>query len=781
MPPDRDALSGAQLEQLLDRLEADLEESDSSEAADLLARLRAKPLRADTLDAVDRLHTLWMRAGDTPAARAVVDGDGAAVLAAAPADAQTGVQMQLALYRLQMASYLRDEAAALQALAEMHTIVRERPDLDADAYRQLRVFDQLEYAAFAVALPTIDLREAIDQAIPGRAAFRAWDTADHHRRRAWAYSRHEQLAEARAAAEASIAALQTAAPDQDVDENDWLRLGDALIEIVPDHLAAFAQPVTALTADWSLPRRRGAEVRLARLGARAKRKQGDLAGALQACAAARYSLSSDGSDDFIEYELEWLIEAGRFDEAGQRAFFHIYQVETGMWEGLPPIVSARLADPADTSVWWALCALRACHLDETFERFVQLAQGHGPSLHERSDVHRVLFAALDGKDAEEALPEVVVAAHALAEARAPKHPWTTRLMAVRNGMAGRIDPTTEAAQLLAATHETEMEDNRTAYSLFHARARSLGLLETLRLPVPAVPSGLWGYAFAVTVDNEYEEQLDDLPAKQQDEAQKLYRKLLCTVYEQAQARMERYFATGTGHPYDACAHLYSMLCNNLAIQYRYYESRYDDAVELHRRGIAASPFAEHYDGILRSRIEQEDHAGVLDAAEALWNFSADYGYSRHEPNDYVGDVAHALLTLGRPHEMSIWLERLAHWQQENGESEDALTSGALGARLRVLLYMGQALAEETTTYWNRLEPQVRFCDDYWALAKAAQVMGALERFDEAAALCQRSMDCNPRDNASASQDYDAMKTLLASYQRGGAGAASGKSWWQFWK
>ena len=775
MTPDRDALSGAQLEQLLDRLEADLEESDSSEAADLLARLRAKPMRADTLEAIDRLHTLWMRAGDTPAARAVVDGDGAAVLAAAPADAQTSVQMQLALYRLQIASYLRDEPAALQALAEMHTIVRERPDLDADTYRQLRVFDQLEYGSLALALATIDLREAIDQAISERAAFRAWDTADHHRRRAWAYFRHDQATEARAAAEASIAALQGAADDQDVDENDWLRLGDALIEIVPERLAAFVQPVTALTADWSLPRRREAEVRLARLGARAKYKQGDLAGALEACAAARYSLSADGSDDFIEYELEWLIEAGRFDEAGQRAFFHIYQVETDMWDGLPPIVSARLADPADTSVWWALCVLRTCHLDETFERFMALAQGQGPALHERSDVHRALFAAAAGKDAEDAMPEVVVAAQALAEARAPKHPWITRLMAVRNGAAGHIDPTTEAA------HETEMEDNRTAYSLFSARARSLGLLETLRLPAPAVPSGLWGYAFAVGIDNEYEEQVDDLPAKHQDEAQKLYRKLLCSVYEQAQACMERYFATGVGHPYDACAHLYSMLCNNLAIQYRYYEDRYDDAIELHQRGIAASPFAEHFAGVLRCRIEQEDHAGVLDAAEALWNFSADYGYSRHDPNEYVGDVACALLMLERPHEMSIWLERLAHWQQENGEKEDALTFGALGGRLRVLIYMGQALPEEATTYWNRLEPQIRTSNDYWVLAKATEVMNTLERFDEAAALCQRSMDCNPRDDASARQDYDAMKKLLASYQRKGAGAASGKAWWQFWK
>lgn len=781
MTPDRDALSGAQLEQLLDRLEADLEESDSSEAADLLARLRAKPLRADTLDAVDRLHTLWMRAGDAPAARAVVDGDGAAVLAAAPKDAQASVQMQLALYRLQMASYLRDATAAKQALAEMQAIVREQPDFEAGNYRQLHVLDQLEYRSLDLALPTIDLRQAIDESLASRAAFRAWDAADHHRRRAWAYSRHEQAAEARAAALASIAALQNATPDQDVDENDWLRLGNALIEIVPDQLGAFVQPVTALTADWPLPRRREVEVRLARLDARTKHAQGDLAGALDACAAARYSLSSDGSDDFIEHELTWLIQAGRYDEAGQRAFFHIYQVETDMWDGLPPLVSERLADPADTSVWWALCALRACHLPETFERFVQLAQGQGPALYERSDVHRTLFAALADQGPADALPAVVVAACALAEARAPKHPWVLRLMAVRDRMDGRIDSTTEAARLLAATHEVDMPDNRSMYSLFMAQVGSLGLLEALKLPIPSQPSGLWAYCFAVNMDNGCEEALEALPAKQQEEAQKLIHKWLCTLYEQGRACMERYFETGTGHPYDACAHLYSMLCNNLAIQYRYYEQRYEDAIELHRRGIAASPFAEHYNGILSARIEQDDAAGVVEAAEALWHYADDYGYSRHEPNHYVGDVARALVNLQRPYEIAIWLERLAHWQVDNDEDENALTSEALGARLRVLIFMGQVLKEEATAFWNRLEPQVRASDDYWVLAKAAEVMAGLDRFDEAVAFCQRSIDCNPRDNDSARTDYTAMKNAMASYKAGRNASGTSKSWWQFWK
>lgn len=775
------ALSGAQLEQLLDRLEADLEESDSNEAIDLLTRLRAKPLRADTLNAVDRLHSLWMRAGDASAALAVVDGDGAAVLAAAPKGSQAGVRMQLALYRLQMAIHLLDEIAAKQALAEMQVCIGEQPDFEAGSYRQLHVFEQLEYWSLDLALQAINLRQAIDESLSGRVAFRAWDTANHNLRRSWAYSRHEHPAEARATALASIAALQNAALDQDVDASDWLRLGDALIEIVPDQLFAFVEPVIAMTAKWALPLRREIEVRLARLDARTKRVLGDLAGALDTCSAARYSLSPDGSDDFIEYELVWLIQASRYDEAGQRAFFHIYQVETDMWDDLPSLVSERLADPVDTSVWWALCVLRACHLPETFERFVQLAQGQGPALYERSDAHRTLFAALAENSPEEALSAVAAAACALAEDRAPKHPWTSRLMAVREQMDGHIDCTTEAAWLLAAMDEIDMPDNRSMYSLFMARVGSLGLLDTLKLPIPSQPSGLWAYYFAVHMDNNCEEELSALPAKRQKEAQQLIHKWLCSLYEQGKACMERYFETGTGHPYDACAHLYSMLCNNLAIQYRHDDQRHEDILELHRRGIAASPFAEHYEGILSVRIEQDEAAGVLQAAEALWQYASDYGYSRHDPNFYVGSVALALAKLQRPYEIAIWLERLAQWQVDHGEDENALTFEALGARLRVLLYMGQVLEEEATIFWNRLEPQVRASDHYWVLAKAAEVMAGLERFEEAVVFCQRSLECNPRDSDSAHADYSAIKRVMVSYKANRHASGTSKSWWQFWK
>ncbi|MDW3681528.1 hypothetical protein RA280_07150 [Cupriavidus sp. CV2] len=178
------ALTGVLLEQLLDRLEADLEEGNSSEAADLLARLRAKPLRADSLESIDRLHTLWMRAGDPAAALAVVNDDGAGVLEATPRQAQAELRMHLALYRLQMANHLNDVESTQRALTEMRAIVAGMPDLNADRYRQLRVLDSLELRDLGIALEAIELRHALNGAIAARAPYRAWDLADYQRRRA---------------------------------------------------------------------------------------------------------------------------------------------------------------------------------------------------------------------------------------------------------------------------------------------------------------------------------------------------------------------------------------------------------------------------------------------------------------------------------------------------------------------------------------------------------------------------------------------------------------------
>ncbi|MDR2212410.1 MAG: hypothetical protein LBE21_02140, partial [Pseudomonadales bacterium] len=120
---DTPVLTGPDLDDLLDRLETDLEE-DAMQAAGLAAQLRAQPLRADSLDAVERLQALWMQAGDATAARAVIDNDGARVLDAAPPPEHATIRMTLALCRLAIARELRDDSALCAELETLRAIVR---------------------------------------------------------------------------------------------------------------------------------------------------------------------------------------------------------------------------------------------------------------------------------------------------------------------------------------------------------------------------------------------------------------------------------------------------------------------------------------------------------------------------------------------------------------------------------------------------------------------------------------------------------------------------------
>ena len=145
----------------------------------------SQPLRADSLDAIERLHTLWMHAGDPAAARAVLDDDGAGVHDAAPPDARPDIRMQLALYRLQIARHLGENDAVTHAIGEMHDVVRTSPTLDADRFVRARILDTLEYDHAEHALDAIELRHALNGALADRATFRAWDEANRQCLRAW--------------------------------------------------------------------------------------------------------------------------------------------------------------------------------------------------------------------------------------------------------------------------------------------------------------------------------------------------------------------------------------------------------------------------------------------------------------------------------------------------------------------------------------------------------------------------------------------------------------------
>jgi len=767
------AMTGIELEQFMDRLEAERQDND---ADTLLAHLRAQPLKADSLASIDRLHVLWMNAGDSAAARAVLVQDGAALLETVPGPARAELRMNLAILRLRVANFLDEDEAILQVLQELGAMAADQPDFDLEYYRRHRIFDELEQGHPDVALKTIEVRYALAQVNPARSALRAWDEADRQRRQARVLASCGRDAEARTAALAAATALRTAGPDQDIDESDWLWLGNALIDIVPLRLALFEQPIVHLTADRPLPQRREWEVRMARLAARALHAQGDVSGALKICSAAALSLDSSGGNNFIEYELPWLIENRQIDAAGHRAFIDVYEMRSEMWPGTARLVHERLLEANDLSVWWPLCVMRACDDQQVLESFLSALPPIDPSGPAPSPLLEALHDAMDDPDL---LESVYAQARAEAQRRAPEHPWITRLTAVRDADARLIDSASELALLQSAAQTGRLQDNRTAYSLFAARVKTLGVIETLKLPPPVLASGMYAYNYALSIENLVDEQAESLPAEAQDLAYTLLRDAQKNAYEQGQAHMERYFATGSGHPFDACAHLYSMLCNNLAINYRCYNNQNQEAIDLHLRGIAASPFAEHYCGILTARTRLEDHPGVIEAAEQLWHYSMEFGYSRHDPDDYLQGVAYALYSVDRDSEILIWLERVLKWQEQQGVSDQQLSTSALFARLKVARYLAYAYPDNAYGLWQRYEPLVNALGDVSLMFSAGDIFKVLGRKAEAIDYYQRTLAlCSP------DVEYDVgckgiLEELIAELQAPEKTVT--KSWWQLWK
>jgi tetratricopeptide (TPR) repeat protein len=399
-----------------------------------------------------------------------------------------------------------------------------------------------------------------------------------------------------------------------------------------------------------------------------------------------------------------------------------------------------------------------------------------------SAAHAAIFGGIGEIKTEEEMRPVYAAARKLAEARSPGYPWIRRLTAIHDADLGLIDAATQAAQLVAAAKEGDMKDCRTAYGLFMARTRSLGVMETLKLPPSVLPSGVWSYNFAGMIEDFVEEELEKLSPELQEEGNKLLVALKRAHYENGRACMERYFETGSGHPYDACAHMYSMLCNNLAIIYTN-DGRYQDSIDLHQRGIAASPFAEHYHGIFVVRQRTKDYAGIVEASEQLWHFAAEYGYSRHDPNYYIITAVRALNMLDRRHEVPIWLERLVSWQREEGLDENHLPSDALDARLNCILFMLQS--DDAWALWKSLESQARASTNVSVLTSVGDIMQHFDHREEATAFFERALAAN-RESDSFDKVLEENITRTFARWREEAEAAqrpskSAKKWWEVWK
>ena len=249
-------------------------------------------------------------------------------------------------------------------------------------------------------------------------------------------------------------------------------------------------------------------------------------------------------------------------------------------------------------------------------------------------------------------------------------------------------------------------------NLWRCRVLRHGAAQALRLPFVPCAGAAWNYNVALLLDNDLRDELSEGEDWPQDAAKAMVQR----YYAHGLAQYEAFHASGSGHHKDGQVHGYSMLCNNLAIRLYNQASTPQqvlaDALPLHRKGIEASPFAEHYEGVLRCYRYADDLPRIVQAAEALWHFAADHGDSRHEPSDYVGEVARALRDLDRRLEIGLWLQRLDSWWDglDDDDRADA-QADYLSGKVQVLAAQAGVQPDDVRAHIQSLMPQVQALGD----------------------------------------------------------------------
>lgn len=748
-------LSGIPLDTFLDETEEAIDLQSQAGVADDLSRpalaaaLRRQPCRADSMNAVARLFRLWLRAGEWQEAQRVLVQDGADVLAQLPHNEQHEARISLAFWHVEALQAGPDAEALHRAVGAAEQVLQalapgQVPD---QAWAHLAGL-AAEAGDHRCARRCAEARHALQVALPQRSRYRAWDDALLSVRLGLSYAADAQPERAHAAAQEAIRSLAEAGPDQDVDADDWLRLGDSLVRLAPDCVDTIVQQVlAALPPGLAQPRRRSVQVRLARLQARALCAQGRLEEGLAVAAQGRHDLSEDEDDDFNAQVFQWLLQAGHRQAAARLAFECMFH-ERGSSRRMHPFVVEQVAAASATDegadVHWALALASAAVREST----QWVCGDEAPSVY--FERHLALAARWD-------------AAHPAIELLQGLH-----LLATGHGPAAAL-PLLESA----VPKDPEFADSDVAGKLWLCRMQVHGAPVALTLPFIEVPCGGWCYSLAVRLEDLHESLPDG--AEWPEDA---VGALQARYYRQGLARFEAFFESGQGYYLDGNAHTYSMLCNNLAIYCRYDEDDPASAVALHHKGIAASPFAEHYDGLVACHWQAGDKPAFVDTADQLWHYAATYGYGRHTPTRYVPDVANTLYQLDRDNEIAIWLQRIEEWWSGQDEEEQAeLHDVYLETVVILLANMAYSQPEDTLARLEPLLPRLRSArllvamrNAGVALERAGLHQRALAQYEDTLTLC-----APPQEDADAQR-----QTTLASIEVCKQAMRAGRPWWRFW-
>jgi tetratricopeptide (TPR) repeat protein len=747
------SLSGARLEMYLDETEQAINQQTEAGVADdivqssLLAALTRQTCMADTMNGVYKLHTLWARAGKPEQAMRVLQEQGPGVLLSLSEQERRNAEIALAFWRLQIARTQNDKQAVQTSLAQAEGLLNAVPQAEQDGDHWLHLARNARSAEdYALERRCTDALFAAQVADPQRAAYRAWDQAVAQVRRGKSFVAQGDGRQGHLAAMEAIATLNAATVDQDLDMYDWLRLSTDLLAITPDTVPAVLQGVRAkLPPDISQPVKRGVEVRLARLEAQAAAAQGHIEEALQKARQGHFSLTEDEDDAFSALMMDWMMKVGQKDAAARLAFESVFAQRDESSERACQLAREALAVNEATHPYWALTL--AC---ATFEDSLQWVWGD-------EDPNTFAQRYID-----------------LAEQTSPGHPATAAVQAYF--LIEKKAAYAQAMPLLEkANQHAELVDSRSIVDkLWLCRMHVYGPVKALSMPFIECGAGEWCYAIGAILSQNMKQDMPEGAHWDQAAANAMATR----YYEKGLTRFESFFNTGQGHFKDANVHTYSMLCNNLAINYRESASTAPYAIELHKRGLAASPFAEHYYGMMWVYQKLEQKENFVAAADRLWHYAQDHGFGRHQPGEYVNDVCTALLDLKRPAEVAIWLQRMDEWwnqvrEQADSEDESSYLSGLTSA----LAVMARNHPEDAVARLEPALPQIQAFGRPGFIRVAGLTMERAGQYARALSLYQQALGLKPQTSGDDIQlgytktDMDRCKGVIAESQR---------PWWKFW-
>lgn len=756
-------LSGVQLESFLDQLYAQIEQQEQAEVDEAIIhqnifdQLSQHSFEPNSRAQIRNLYLAWLKINQIDNALYVIVDLGPKALLQVPKEEQEEMQVALNFWHYEVLLTKDRDESLMAKLKDLRLTIEEylrqisEPHLWGTAWSHLK--DYAQYAEdFAQVKRIIETEYQILLNQTDRDSYRAWDAALHYLKLARVEDSLGQKHLVLENAQKAYTSLAKKAPDQDVNQNDWFKLAELMVSFCPDLMGKVLEQIRTLQEpNLPLSRLKQYNIWIARIVAKAYYAQGRLADAIEKAVDGRYTTDRDKDDDWTALLLDWLIEDNQLAKAAELAFESLlFERSTSAQKAfeLAQKYAPNSANnqPTEAPLFWLACLAIAPYSSPVQEFF-------------------------EGKDDDQWVTDYL----AIADQIQPQHIATDIVKAKVLVYQGNITKAHPLFEQIVLHPQYSGPDE--IGQLMQCRVFVYGLEKALSMELPKCDCGAWCYSIALGVDDYINALVEDgYPKLSEDQAEAIAH----FYYAQGVANFERFFESDTGFFKDGEIHTYSMMCNNLAIDFSNRLNQYPQAIALHEKGIQTSPFAEHYDGILRCFSYTTEAESYIQAADNLWNYASTYGYGRHSPTHYISNVAHALNELDRDAEIAIWIERLDEWWAElDTEDQAEKQDRYVIALVNSLTHLAATQKEDALLRFNRIKHQLPESASSYFWCNVADFYRELEDFANAKMYYEfvlanfDASDTNCSYCQTQLQKLNPQATPTTS-------SIGKKAWWKFW-